>query len=58
MTTVAELKAANQAGREAHAQGIIPDAHPSEVPGELYEAWFDGWDEANEDANFQYYQEG
>jgi hypothetical protein len=50
MTTVSELKAAKQAGREAFAQGVIPDAHPSEVPGELYEAWFDGWDEANTEA--------
>lgn len=50
MATVTELKAEKSAGRAAFAQGVIPDAHPSEVPGELYEAWFDGWDEARTEA--------
>lgn len=51
MTTVAELKAAKQAGREAHARGEVPSHHPQQGGGELYEAWYDGWDEANEEAN-------
>jgi hypothetical protein len=46
MATVAELKAAKKAGAAAFRSGEVPKYHPSQCGGELYEAWYDGWDQA------------
>lgn len=50
MATTAELFAEKAAGRRAFWNGETPLMHPSECPGELYEAWYDGWDQARNDA--------
>jgi hypothetical protein len=46
MATVAELKSAKEAGAAAFKRGEVPSHHPKDGDrSELYEAWYDGWDE-------------
>lgn len=52
MATVAELKAAREQGKADWLAGVNPDVHPSKAPGELYEAWYDGWEAAEKQAEF------
>jgi len=44
---IAELRAAKAEGAAAFARGEIPTHHPKDGDrSERYEAWYDGWDEA------------
>jgi hypothetical protein len=50
MATVQELFAAKAEGRQAFFRGEIPSYHPQFGGGELYEAWYDGWDAAQQES--------
>jgi hypothetical protein len=47
MATTQELRQAKEQGKLAFHHGLRNPAHPRVAGGgELYEAWYDGWDEA------------
>lgn len=49
--TLEQLRAAEEQGRADFTRGIVPPFHPQECGDEMYEAWFDGWDRAQTEAN-------